>query len=55
MQEWPREIRVVHGEIKAKEALVARFQELYQQSDRPPAAMATGGAGEATEQDVCHE
>ena len=55
MQEWPREIRVVHGEIKAKEALVARFQELYQQSDRPPAAMATGGAGDATEQHVCHE
>ncbi len=55
MREWPREIRVVHGEIKAKEALVARFQELYQQSDRPPAAMATGGAGDATEQHVCHE
>ncbi|WP_260465828.1 MBL fold metallo-hydrolase RNA specificity domain-containing protein [Stutzerimonas xanthomarina] len=54
MQQWPTEIRVVHGEQKAKQALATRFHELYPQHDRPPAAITTGGAGDATEQDVLH-
>ncbi len=54
MQQWPTEIRVVHGEQKAKQALAARFHELYPQHGRPPAAITTGGAGDATEQDVLH-
>jgi metallo-beta-lactamase family protein len=35
MQEWPREIRVVHGEIKAREALAAQLRKQYEQSNRP--------------------
>ncbi len=54
MQQWPTEIRVVHGEQKAKQALAARFHELYPQHDRPPAAITTGEAGDATEQDALH-
>ncbi len=54
MQQWPTEIRIVHGEPKAKQALAARLQEFYQQSDRPLAAITTDGAGDATAQDVLH-
>lgn len=42
MQEWPTEIRVVHGEKGAKRALAARLDEEYKQHDRTPAEMTTG-------------
>ncbi|WP_312447931.1 MBL fold metallo-hydrolase [Stutzerimonas nitrititolerans] len=45
MQQWPTEIRVVHGEQKAKQALSVRFHEVYRQHDRPPAAITIDGAG----------
>jgi len=35
MQQWPSEIRVVHGEQKAKEALAAQLYESYQQKGQP--------------------
>ncbi|MER1946497.1 MBL fold metallo-hydrolase RNA specificity domain-containing protein [Stutzerimonas stutzeri] len=34
MQEWPGEIRVVHGEIKAKEALAAQLRKQSERSNR---------------------
>ncbi|WP_019339980.1 MBL fold metallo-hydrolase, partial [Stutzerimonas stutzeri] len=35
MQGWPSEIRVVHGEQQAKQALTARLYTEYEQQDRP--------------------
>lgn len=35
MQQWPTEIRVVHGEQKAKEALAAQLHKQYKQVNRP--------------------
>jgi len=55
MRQWPTEIRIVHGEPKAKQALAALFHQLYQQHEISPAAITTGGAGDTTEQDGCHD
>ncbi|SUD84907.1 metal-dependent Rnase [Stutzerimonas stutzeri] len=35
MQQWPTEIRVVHGEQKAKQALAAQLRKQYEQLKRP--------------------
>ncbi len=35
MREWPTEIRIVHGERRAKEALAARLRADFEQLDRP--------------------
>ncbi|RRV21172.1 MBL fold metallo-hydrolase [Pseudomonas sp. s199] len=43
MQQWPTEIRVVHGEDNAKHALTAQLQAAYKQQDRAPAVIVTGG------------
>jgi len=43
MQQWPTEIRVVHGEDNAKHALTAQLQAAYKQQDRAPAVVVTGG------------
>lgn len=51
MGKWPSEIRIVHGEPKARQALAARFHELYQHHDRPLDAITSDGAGDTTEQD----
>jgi len=55
MRQWPTEIRIVHGEPKAKQALAALFHQLYQQHEISPAAITTCGAGDTTEQDGCHD
>lgn len=35
MQQWPTNIRIVHGERRAKEALAARLRAGYEQMNRP--------------------
>jgi len=55
MRQWLTEIRIAHGEPKAKQALAALFHQLYQQHESSPAATTTGGAGDTTEQDGCHD
>lgn len=35
MQQWPTEIRVVHGEQEAKQALVAQLRKRYERSNYP--------------------
>jgi metallo-beta-lactamase family protein len=42
MEQWPTEIRVVHGEEGAKRALAARLYEEYKQHGRPPAEITIG-------------
>jgi|GEM_PF-25963 len=39
MQAWPAEIRVVHGEGRAKQALADRLYQEYQRHDRPAAEL----------------
>ncbi len=46
MQQWPTEIRVVHGEGNAKQVLAAQLHARYEEEDRPGANISTGGAGE---------
>jgi len=46
MQQWPTEIRVVHGEGNAKQVLAAQLHARYEEKDRPGANISTGGAGE---------
>ena len=43
MQQWPTEIRVVHGKDNAKHALAAQLQAVYKQHGRAPAVVVTGG------------
>ncbi|KRW64899.1 hypothetical protein AO729_07870 [Pseudomonas sp. TTU2014-066ASC] len=43
MQQWPAEIRVVHGEDNAKHALAAQLQAVYRQHGRASAVVVTGG------------
>ncbi|MFZ5460388.1 MAG: MBL fold metallo-hydrolase RNA specificity domain-containing protein [Pseudomonadota bacterium] len=43
MQQWPTEIRVVHGEDNAKHALAAQLQAVYRQHGRASAVVVTGG------------
>ncbi|MCQ4327651.1 hypothetical protein NAV26_22105, partial [Pseudomonas stutzeri] len=54
MQEWPREIRIVHGEREAKRILAAQLHEQYKQHNGLPAAITTGGAEDMADQDVFH-
>lgn len=42
MQEWPSEIRVVHGEVKAKRILATQLHENYKQHKKPRADINTG-------------
>ncbi|MEK0363752.1 MBL fold metallo-hydrolase [Pseudomonas sp. CBC3] len=42
MQQWPTEIRVVHGEEGAKRALAAQLHENYKQHKKPPTEINTG-------------
>jgi len=35
MRQWPTNIRIVHGEQRAKEALAARLRAVYEQMNRP--------------------
>lgn len=41
MQEWPSEIRVVHGEVKAKRILATKLHENYKQHKKPHADINT--------------
>jgi len=50
MQQWPTEIRVVHGEQKAKQALGARLHASYKQQSRPDVRITTGGMEDMSEQ-----
>ncbi|EXF43999.1 beta-lactamase domain-containing protein [Pseudomonas sp. BAY1663] len=54
MREWPRDIRIVHGEREAKRILAAQLREQYKQHHRPPVAITTGGADDLADQDVFH-
>ncbi|MCQ4233479.1 MBL fold metallo-hydrolase [Pseudomonas stutzeri] len=49
MQRWPTEIRVVHGEQKAKEALAEQLQASYTQHNKPAVFISTGRVGDMTE------
>lgn len=51
MQRWPTEIRVVHGEQKAKEALAEQLQASYTQHNKPAVFISTGRVGDMTEPD----
>lgn len=42
MKEWPTEIRVVHGESRAKSALAIQLHDCYWRRDRPLALVAPG-------------
>ncbi|WP_417842096.1 MBL fold metallo-hydrolase RNA specificity domain-containing protein [Terasakiella sp.] len=42
MEEWPTEVRVVHGEDRAKRGLAGRLHEEYKQQDRMFAEIKTG-------------
>ncbi|MDH1234833.1 MBL fold metallo-hydrolase [Stutzerimonas stutzeri] len=42
MQHWPTKIRVVHGENKAKAALIGWLNKKYTQHDRAPAEITAG-------------
>jgi len=54
MENWPADIRIVHGEREAKRILAAQLREQYKQHNRPPAAITTGGAEDLAGQDVFH-
>lgn len=49
MQQWPTEIRVVHGEGKAKQALADQLHASYEQHSKPLAAITTKGRNEVAE------
>ena len=49
MQQWPAEIRVVHGEQRAKEALVERLRACYQSQGKPLNSVTSFGADMARE------
>lgn len=49
MQQWPAEIRVVHGEGKAKQALADQLHASYEQHSKPLAAITTKGRNEVAE------
>lgn len=42
MQRWPTEIRVVHGEQRAKEALAAQLYASYRLQNRLDLSITTG-------------
>ena len=48
MQQWPTNIRIVHGEQRAKEALAARLRAGYEQMNRPLVNITATNAGHAT-------
>ncbi|MHB0852816.1 MBL fold metallo-hydrolase [Stutzerimonas nitrititolerans] len=50
MQQWPTEIRVVHGEKRAKQALGAQLHASYKQQNRPDVRITTGGMEGMSEQ-----
>jgi len=50
MQQWPTEIRVAHGEQKAKQALGAQLHASYKQQNRPDVRITTGRMEEMSEQ-----
>jgi len=50
MQQWPTEIRVVHGEQKAKQALGAQLHASYKQQSRPGVRITTGRMEDMSEQ-----
>ena len=50
MQQWPTEIRVVHGEQKAKQALGAQLHASYRLQSRPGVRITTGGIEDMSEQ-----
>jgi len=50
MQQWPTEIRVVHGEQQAKQALAARLYASYEQHNRLLAAITTSRRNDEVEQ-----
>jgi len=54
MENWPADIRIVHGQREAKRILAAQLREQYKQHNRPPAAITTGGAEDLAGQDVFH-
>ncbi|WP_258189625.1 MBL fold metallo-hydrolase RNA specificity domain-containing protein [Stutzerimonas nitrititolerans] len=43
MQQWPTEIRVVHGEQEAKQILADRLYAEYEQRNRPPLEIVSAG------------
>lgn len=49
VQQWPTEIRVVHGEPQAKEALAEQLQARYKEHNRPAVFVSTSGVGDVTE------
>jgi len=54
MQQWPSEIRVVHGDVGAKGALGARLHEGYKQHNRIQARIIVAGARDAAGEGVFH-
>ncbi len=42
MQQWPTEIRVVHGEQEAKQALSAQLRASYKLQNQPSVHITTG-------------
>lgn len=50
MRHWPGEIRVVHGEQKAKQALGARLHASYKQQNRPDVHITSGRMEDMSEQ-----
>lgn len=49
MQQWPTEIRVVHGEQRAKEALAEQLQTRYRQHNKPAVVINTSGTSSGIE------
>ncbi len=43
MQQWPTEIKVVHGDVRAKEVLAAQLHKRYEQEGRQVTTNTTGG------------
>jgi len=43
MQTWPTEIKVVHGDVRAKEVLAAQLHKRYEQEGRQVTTNTTGG------------
>lgn len=54
MQQWPSEIRVVHGDVGPKGALGARLHEGYKQHNRIQARIIVAGARDAAGEGVFH-
>jgi len=48
MRQWPTNIRIVHGEQRAKQALAARLRAGYEQMNRPLVNITATNAGHAT-------